>query len=192
MDMLMPAEDYDAVLFHMYYFWLSPLPLPTKGTLPARRSPHQRYIFFILEAPPMAGISFRYTGGLFNWTMTYRQDSDIAWPYAEFVPLGDTPAPARGWLPAPAAPIAPSAAAALESVDPSRHEGDKVLVAWLVSNCHTQSRREHYVRELSKHIRVDVYGKCAARPWPKDDVEGFYRTLSANYTFYLSFENSLC
>jgi hypothetical protein len=34
------------------------------------------------------------------------------------------------------------------------------LVAWIVSNCHSNSGRERYVEELKKHISVDVYGGC--------------------------------
>ena len=36
----------------------------------------------------------------------------------------------------------------------------KKLVAWMVSNCYTASRREQYVLELQKYISVDVYGNC--------------------------------
>ncbi|KAK7788582.1 hypothetical protein R5R35_013315 [Gryllus longicercus] len=142
----------------------------------------------------MAASSYEYMGGVFNWTMTYRLDSDIVRPYGQLSPLGDTPSPAQGWLAVPAAPIAPSAAA-LEAHNSSDAPGEgerKALVAWLVSHCRTPSRREDYVRALSQHIDVDVYGKCGSRRWPRNDTVGFYRMLSAKYTFYLSFENSLC
>ena len=39
----------------------------------------------------------------------------------------------------------------------------KRLVAWLVSNCRTDSKRELYVRELQKHVQVDVFGACGKR-----------------------------
>ena len=34
------------------------------------------------------------------------------------------------------------------------------LIAWFVSNCHTHSRRESYVRRMKKVTSVDVYGEC--------------------------------
>ena len=36
-------------------------------------------------------------------------------------------------------------------------------VMWLVSNCETHSKRENYVKELSKHIPVDIFGGCGKR-----------------------------
>ena len=33
-------------------------------------------------------------------------------------------------------------------------------IAWLVSNCHPESKRELFVESLQRHIPVDVYGKC--------------------------------
>jgi hypothetical protein len=34
------------------------------------------------------------------------------------------------------------------------------LAVQFVSNCHSTSKREAYVRELRQFIPVDVYGKC--------------------------------
>lgn len=64
-------------------------------------------------------------------------------------------------------------------------------VAWLVSHCRTASERELYVKELSKHIDVHVYGMCGKlRPtWTR---QRFYRYFEQHYNFYLSFENSFC
>ena len=63
----------------------------------------------------------------------------------------------------------------------------KKLVAWLVSHCKTQSKREILVKTLKRYIPVDIYGKCG-RTCPGNCRE----YLAANYKFYLSFENSLC
>jgi len=63
-------------------------------------------------------------------------------------------------------------------------------VAWMVSNCHTQGRREVYAEELAKYIPIDIFGKCGNLTCPKSRVECEQTLL--NYKFYLSFENSLC
>jgi hypothetical protein len=39
-------------------------------------------------------------------------------------------------------------------------EEKKKLVAIMVSNCGGKNKRWSYVKELKKHIRVDVYGAC--------------------------------
>ena len=65
-------------------------------------------------------------------------------------------------------------------------------VAWFVSNCQTESRRELLVRNLSLFIPVDIFGSCS------DDNKwcGWNRTecdaILNYYHFYLSLENSLC
>lgn len=46
-------------------------------------------------------------------------------------------------------------------------EGKIGLAVQFVSNCHSSSRREFYVRELQREIPVDVYGDCGDFKCPK-------------------------
>lgn len=54
--------------------------------------------------------------------------------------------------------------------------------------------REFYVKELQRHIPVDVFGLCGDLRCGKNhmDVECYSDVLQPNYKFYLSFENNLC
>uniref|UniRef100_A0A914VAG6 Fucosyltransferase n=1 Tax=Plectus sambesii TaxID=2011161 RepID=A0A914VAG6_9BILA len=61
------------------------------------------------------------------------------------------------------------------------------LVAELVSNCYTDSKREEYTAELSQFIAVDSYGSCSGIV-----CEDCNRMLADDYLFYLAFENSVC
>jgi hypothetical protein len=70
---------------------------------------------------------------------------------------------------------------------------------WFVSHCETASRRENYIKELRKHIDIDIYGKCTGYfenslpdPCPKGSESNCFNKLMNSYKFYLSFENSLC
>jgi alpha-1,3-fucosyltransferase len=65
-------------------------------------------------------------------------------------------------------------------------------VAWMVSNCKTDSRRESLVSHLSLLIPVDVYGFCGNGSHQCPSRADCDRFLGQNYRFYLSFENSLC
>ncbi|KAK2160594.1 hypothetical protein NP493_1637g00002 [Ridgeia piscesae] len=105
--------------------------------------------------------------------MTYKRGSDISDVYGECVPKTTQLARAQ--------------------VKYNYAEDKKHLVAWFVSNCHTQSKREIYVEELAKHIDVHKFG-CGGEyscPHTKhtycDNV-----LLNCTYKFYLSFENCLC
>lgn len=78
--------QYDAILFHSRNW---------DGTdLPRIRSPKQRYIFYAKEAPAWDRDSeepYIGTDHFFNWTMTYRWDSDIVHPYGWIEPKGHLP-----------------------------------------------------------------------------------------------------
>ena len=83
-------------------------------------------------------------------------------------------------------PTSPALAARIQALGPRKP------VAWLVSNCHTDSRRELYVKELQKHVPVDIFGGCGR---PLDCTLGrdeCFVEIASRYKFYLSFENSLC
>lgn len=64
----------DAVIFHARDMSIT--------DMPPFRLPHQRWIFYCLESPPYSDFpGLLYTTNMFNWTMTYRADSDIPSPY---------------------------------------------------------------------------------------------------------------
>lgn len=156
-DMVPSLQDFDAIIFH----------IPGKSFFsrsPAVRSAKQKYIFFSMESP----YNFRYVWNhydFYNWTMTYRKDSDIHHPYNMVVK------------------------AKINYRTPSIEEiqQKKSLVAWFVSDCKAQ--RINYVRKLQEYIRVDIYGKCGT---PCENRTACYDMLNNDYKFYLSFENSLC
>ena len=39
-------------------------------------------------------------------------------------------------------------------------------IVWMVSRCHTLSRREVYAKDLKQHIDIDIFGECG-RPAPR-------------------------
>ena len=70
------VAEFDAVLFH----------LKDIVDFPAERSPEQRYVVFTKESPDNHVGSLEGFRAVFNWTMTYRRDSDIWTPYGRVVP----------------------------------------------------------------------------------------------------------
>ncbi|XP_013391751.1 glycoprotein 3-alpha-L-fucosyltransferase A [Lingula anatina] len=108
------------------------------GKKPEKRNPKTRWIWTNHESPCHTYLSNDWT---FNWTMTYRKDSDIYSPYG--LPLLDEnhdEAKKRDFL----------------SVARSKTK----LAAWAVSNCNAPSQRMEYVKELQKYMSVDIYGSC--------------------------------
>lgn len=163
---LLPLEEYAALIFH-----IPRGPNYTHDVLPPRRSHHQRYVFANQESPLRfkEGNTQYVFNGFFNWTMTYRLDSDIPRRY--------------GYI---------EKRSQVHYVMPTKEfvKNKTRSIAWFASNCRSVNRRNELVKEISRLIDVDVYGKCGNLTCSKN--EDCYKTVDAKYRFYLSFENSYC
>lgn len=157
----------------------------TMTDFPWNREPHQRFVFYQLESPIYTNEHIqvfkekRLRYDYFNWTMTYRRDSDIILRdyYGSVVPkMAETQR--SPWM-------EESNVIAI----PDLIKGKTKMVAWFVSHCSTPIRREEYARQLGLYVSVDVFGKCTGKdcsPYACDEM------LRAQYKFYLAFENSWC
>ncbi len=159
----MPSiSDYDAVLFHLrdVNTNVRRVAVPNQR----KRRPSQRYVMFLMESPQHDGFKYSKFKNFFNWTMTYRLDSDIPHPYGRVVEKEG----ADGFSYVPY----------LSEVGQWKHKFDRdkfvsslsnrseefralarrpKAVAWIVSNCAVESDRESYVRELRKYIQVSAF-----------------------------------
>ena len=69
-----------------------------RAALPSKRSPHQRYILNTHESsraenvPPYVNKKY-LSSNFYNWTWTYRKDSDIIESYGPIVVKADDPPP---------------------------------------------------------------------------------------------------
>ncbi len=119
----------------------------------------------------------------FNWTLTYRLDSDFPMPYGRIARTRehtDDPEELNKLI--------------RDFGKANRHlaKKKKNRAAWFVSNCESMSLRERYVATLSRHFDVDIYGACGNHSCSKDRNEACWSMVDRDYKFYLSFENSIC
>jgi hypothetical protein len=132
-----------------------------------------------MDTSPMANF--------FNWTVTYRWDSDMVRPYGYVKPIGNVP-------------LHPSESQMKEYLSNSKvnyADGKTKMAAWFVTNCHSKSSRNEMVQELQKYVQVDVYGGCGTLSCPKKSGEDAsseecLAMAAKNYKFYMALENSLC
>jgi galactoside alpha-1,3-fucosyltransferase 4 len=160
----------DAVIFHAQDM----VSRSELNALQISRTANQRWIFFPTESPQNVPLS-HVINGMFNWTMSYRKDSDIFRPYGYFYPSNKRDAKESD--------------AFLEYL-----ESKDLLVVWLSS--HPGLIRDKYVRRLRTLIKISVYGKTGPR------VGGTSGKCLANspdckshlkrFKFLLAFENSFC
>lgn len=164
----------DAVVFHLH-LTRSALELPTRTRW------NQRWIFLTDESPMHTFLYgnqqlFKYNG-LFNWSMTYRMNSDVPVPYGRTISTSFIHSPEINF-----------------SKDVIKKLKTK-LVTVMGSNCAGTNGRWKYIKELKLIFSndLDIYGKClngntTACPGHFDrDCS----VLNA-YKFYLAFENSNC
>jgi len=178
-------EAFDAVLFHTMQWGFELNGISTAE----RKNPKQRYVFLIKETSVYDNLNYttdERLNNFFNWTMTFRLDSDIPWPYGWFTSKSSsTPLLGQGvWEPF-------SSGKNLEKYTTVKSR----MVTWFVSKCKTQSRREEYATELRKHLQVQIYGRCGDHVCMKEkegEETGKCDKIIEESYFYLSFENSLC
>ncbi|XP_076763977.1 alpha-(1,3)-fucosyltransferase 7 [Xylocopa sonorina] len=164
----------DAVVFHLHL---------TRSVLelPIRTQWNQKWIFLTDESPMHTFLFgnqelFKYNG-LFNWSMTYRMNSDVPVPYGRTI--------SRSFINSP-------------NINFSRDLIKKIktkLVTVMGSNCAGTNGRWDYVSELKLILGhdLDIYGKClngniTACPGHFDKDCAALKV----YKFYLAFENSNC
>jgi alpha-1,3-fucosyltransferase len=177
---ILPIESYDAVVFNQRKW--------TPMDLPHKRLSHQFYIFWSRESPGWRYVNTNSMAEYFNWTMTYRWDSDIVYPY--------------GWTTLTNSTVGTkfSDKQELEQFITETHlnsainyaAGKKKKVAWFVSNCKSLSARNEFVDRLKTFIDVDIYGKCGNMSCSRSYPELCHQMLERDYKFYLSLENTLC
>lgn len=160
--------------------------------LPKERSPRQKYIYMMSESAEYYPVCDHYFNNFFNWTATYRLDSDIPITYMVIRnKKGEIVGPQlkMKWI-------------SLDSQNVSQEESfyrkiqlKTKLAAWFVSKCYTHSGRKIVVNRLQKAlnsygVHIDIYGACGTLYCQKnnsvcDDI------LRKEYFFYLAFENSV-
>lgn len=128
------------------------------------------WIFYILESPSNL-VPIMRKNDVFNWTASYRLDSDIVTPYERWTYYNP-------------------AITQVDILDRNYAFNKTKKVAWFVSNCWTANKRLQYAQELSKYISVDIYGRCGKLTCKVS--ENCFKMLDEDYKFYLAFENSNC
>ncbi|XP_013198175.2 alpha-(1,3)-fucosyltransferase C-like [Amyelois transitella] len=158
--------------------------------LPRFRTPYQKFVASSFESSHNYPVCSNRFNDYFNWTWTFRLDSDCR---LEYIAIRDEhgkvigPKKTMHWM-------------KVRDMSPNSEELKNSLLsksraaAWFVSNCVTQSGREIFAKKLAKELAIynhtiDVYGDCGNLSCSKRDFSCM-KMIRTTYYFYLSFENS--
>lgn len=179
------VTDYDVILFNS-------IDVKVGMDLPELRSDNQLYLFVSIESASYYEISGDFNW-FFNYTWTYKLNSDITYPY--FIARDKK----RGKVVAPKTEVHWMNTTQMKPTSESvknKLKTKKTAAAWFASNCVTNNKRLDFVRNLrdvlvNYGLDVDIYGACGHFYCPKDRKDDCYALLERDYYFYLAFENSI-
>ena len=167
---------YFLLLLYPNYFLIAGQLL--KGRAPKRAHADQVFIMYFYEPLTKPWPAYRHLVNpnngwvsTFNWTMSYHITSDILATYGMVRRR-------------------PHALASKNYTEIVSRKTKKV--AWFVSHCRTESKREAYVSKLQKYIPVDIYGACGPLKCRKEVDTTCFSQVGRDYKFYFAFENSMC
>lgn len=186
-------RDYfnDIMLFDIVLFNAIDL---TEKDLPAARSDNQIYVFVSTESVANYPQSAESFNNFFNYTWTYKFNSDIVYTY--FVVRNKH---RRGKIIGPAEHVHWMNTTKMRPVSnciKNRLRNKTVAAAWFVTNCLAINRLNYahaLNMELYKYnLRLDIYGACGYRRCLINNASFCFGMIETDYYFYLSFENSFC
>ncbi|XP_078356874.1 3-galactosyl-N-acetylglucosaminide 4-alpha-L-fucosyltransferase FUT3-like [Oculina patagonica] len=188
----------DAVLVHLAAIFRATFDIEEAKR---NRPSAQRWVFYARESP---GLDFvgPQADGVFNWTATYRQDSDFFVPYGYYAPLKVQHKPAAyhvtdDEVTSDQRTKTTEDFEAQPDDNVNHAQGKDKMVTFGVSN-HCGGLRFAFVRALMKHVEASLFGKCATwfesnNTWscPHNMGDGCLEEYQ-RHKFYLAFENNLC
>jgi len=150
--------------------------------LPTERLPHQRWIFYTFTPPLYFGRLPEIVNNKFNWTMTYRHDSDIInrYPFGSMSPTKKKQAHYG---------FAPSNSELLKS---SFNRKKKFMAYMKTGECGDPDLADSILAELGKYIKIDIYDKCKKKKTNCGTEDECNKMMRMDYKFVLAVEPSLC
>lgn len=183
-DYFLDETDYDAILFNV---------AKLGEKLPSKRSDNQFYVFVAMEPSPYWPVNDEKYNWFFNYTFSYRLDSDVVYPYFIVKDI-------RGKV------VGPRINAHWRNVSLMRPTKESIkdklknktiAAAWFVTNCYGYNKRLSFAHAISRalgkyNLTIDIYGRCGDKVCLKDQIRHCLGLVEKNYYFYFAFENSNC
>lgn len=157
-----------------------------KNDLPQKRLVSQRYVFVSVEAAHTNRLCDKWFDYYFNWTWTYKLDSDIK--------RGLVVRNIHNQIIGPQARTPWVVTMDIKTFPEIGFPQKSKAVAWWPTKCRTNSSTEILTNRLKfalkqRHLDLDIYGECG-KPFGRERSD-FGAMLDKTYHFYLAFEDVL-
>ncbi|KAI8434014.1 hypothetical protein MSG28_012165 [Choristoneura fumiferana] len=182
-DLDQPITDYDAILFQVEGMLFNDYQF-----LPKYRSPKQKYIFTAINPSQNYPICHEFYNNYFNWTWTFKLDSDIPWGYFKVLDM-------KGKIVGPKRDMVWQTDMKPIDIRLKRQLSSKSdLAALFLPHCFTENTRTKFVHELQTNLTelgdwsVHVFNECGEFKCARG-TSACGKMLARDYFFYLAFEN---
>ncbi|XP_026317847.1 alpha-(1,3)-fucosyltransferase C-like [Hyposmocoma kahamanoa] len=152
------------------------------------RSPDQKYIFKSLEPSEYLPVCHGIYDSFFNWTWTYKLNSDITHTFINIYNDKDKligPDRNLNWI---------SKMNRTEQFTNVVKRKTKA-VAWFIGKCKVKSKHREFIDDLIKELKaynytIDTFGPCGRTQCEKGQNELCHKTIESDYYFQLVLEES--
>lgn len=185
-SLLQNERNFDAIVFNVH-----DVKKVKVHHLDFERSSHQRYIFKSFESSQKHPICNPSLDNFFNWTWTYKLDSDIPQPFINIIDLESTrvgPSVNIKWI------------KDMQSSDKFKDQIKQKTkaVAWFISNCKLKNKHLDFVKDLKNELKdynhtLDTYGPCGQYKCGQNElsVDSCHKQIEKDYYFQLVLEDSV-
>lgn len=188
MTFFIDQTDFDAILFN------AP-DIHTDMFMPLARSEKQIYVFVSTEPESKCPIPEEFDN-FFNYTWSYKLNSDIIYPYfaVKNKRTNEVIAPKTNVHWKIQKSMKPTPVSVIDQL-----QQKSIGAAWFVANCKANKEVFNYYKTLRSELKrwghqIDIFGKCDAFAFnydcPRNKKEKCLELVKPNYYFYLSFENT--
>ncbi|XP_023949019.2 alpha-(1,3)-fucosyltransferase C-like [Bicyclus anynana] len=153
-----------------------------------QRSPEQKYVFHSLDSSEKYPVCDSFFDNFFNWTWTYKLDSDIPQPLMNIYNdkkewIG--PKFNMSWLPK-----------MIRRDQFNKKSFSKTkAVAWLIPRCKTKAKYQDFISEFRRELKtynytLDTYGPCGSKKCPNGSIPKCLGLIEKKYFFQLVLEDT--
>lgn len=185
----------DVRYFHAIAFGLQTTKMKP-NSLPEQRSSHQKYIFYSKEPPQMNPACDEHFNNFFNWTWTYKLDSDIRWGLVIRDSNNTVVGPKRNMKWNPNTLSVGTNSESKKEVQKGNFSNKHFAAAWIASSEWSFNSRDKLATQLRAALKdfdliLDVIGSRGRRCAENNANVTCDDILEDDYYFYLAFEKAM-